>query len=79
MGCETNNAKYNINRPKMMPAKVKTVASRISKKDIVPGPAPTDLKIAISLLRSLSPDNKEVTIPRSPAKRTNQVITLNFN
>ena len=38
IGCETNNAKYKINRPKIMPAKVKTVASRISKKDIVPGP-----------------------------------------
>ena len=35
MGCETNNAKYKINRPKIMPPKVKTVASRISKKDIV--------------------------------------------
>ena len=68
---------YKNSRPKRIPTNVKNVASNIGKKDIVPGHAPTDLRIAISILRSLSPDNKEIIIPSRPAKRTNHVIILN--
>ena len=38
-GLDTNKVMYKKNRPKRIPVKVKTIASKISKKDIVLGPS----------------------------------------
>ena len=60
-----------------MPLMLSSSASPISNPEMVPGPAPTERRMAISLRRSFSPERRAVIIPKSPASTTKALITRN--